>query len=91
MQEPDLAAIGPRDLVHNGKSQPGAFRPSGHHLKAERCALLAKDEVDPRRRFQLETEEKLWLQIAVAEENLGELLHHHRYCLGLTPWMLMPP
>ncbi len=46
---------------------------SFYHHKAERCAQLAKDEVDPRRRFQLESESKLWLQIAVAEENLDEL------------------
>jgi hypothetical protein len=46
---------------------------SFYHHKAERCAKLAKDEVDPRRRFQLESEGQLWLQIAVAEENLDEL------------------
>jgi hypothetical protein len=44
-----------------------------YHLKAERCAQLAKDEVDPRRRFQLESEGQLWVQIAVTEENLDEL------------------
>jgi hypothetical protein len=46
---------------------------SFYHHKAERCAQLAKDEVNPRRRLQLESEGKLWLQIAVAEENLDEL------------------
>jgi hypothetical protein len=46
---------------------------SFYHLKAERCARLAEDEIDSHRRSELETEGKLWLQIAVAEENLDEL------------------
>jgi hypothetical protein len=46
---------------------------SFYHLKAQPCAQLAKDEVDPRRRSELKTERKLWLQIAVAEEDLDEL------------------
>jgi len=46
---------------------------SFYHLKAERCARLAKDEPDPRRRDDLETEGALWLQIAVAEDNLEAL------------------
>jgi hypothetical protein len=46
---------------------------SFYHLKAERCAQLAKAEVDPHRRSELETEGQLWLQIAVTEENLDEL------------------
>jgi hypothetical protein len=46
---------------------------SFYHLKADRCARLAKDEPDPRRRVDLETEGALWLQIAVAEDNLEAL------------------
>ena len=45
---------------------------SFYHHKAERCAQLAKDEVNPRGRFQLESEDKLWVQIAVTEENSDE-------------------
>lgn len=48
---------------------------SFYHHKAERCAQLAKDEVDPRRRSELETEGKLWLQIAGTEE--ARPLHVH--------------
>ena len=46
---------------------------SFYHLKAERCAQMAKDEVDPSRRSELETESRLWLQIAVKEDDLNEL------------------
>jgi hypothetical protein len=46
---------------------------SFYHLKAERFARLAEDEVDPHRRLELETEGKLWLQIAVTEDTLDEL------------------
>jgi hypothetical protein len=46
---------------------------SFYHLRAERCAQLANDEVDPRRRSELQTERKLWLQIAVTEYTLHEL------------------
>jgi hypothetical protein len=46
---------------------------SFYHLKAQRSAQLAKDGVDPHRRSELETESKLWLEIAVAEEHLDEL------------------
>jgi hypothetical protein len=42
-------------------------------LKAEHCAQMAKDAVDPRRRSALETESRLWLQIAVTEEDLDRL------------------
>jgi hypothetical protein len=34
---------------------------------------MAKDAVDPRRRSALETESRLWLQIAVTEEDLDRL------------------
>jgi hypothetical protein len=34
---------------------------------------MAKDAVDPRRRSALETESRLWLQIAVTEEDLDGL------------------
>jgi hypothetical protein len=43
------------------------------HRSAERCAQMAKDEVDPSRRSELETESRLWLQIAVKEDDLNEL------------------
>jgi hypothetical protein len=32
--------------------------------KADQCARLAKNAIEPRKRFDLETERKLWLQIA---------------------------
>jgi hypothetical protein len=47
--------------------------PSFYRLKAERCAQMAKDEVDPGRRSDLETESRLWLQIAVTEDDLDAL------------------
>ena len=34
---------------------------------------MAKDAVDPRQRFHLETESRLWFQIAVAETRQDEL------------------
>jgi hypothetical protein len=57
-------------------------RTSFYHLKAERCARLAEDEVDPCRRFELETESRLWRQIAVAEDNLEELRRKARDLLN---------
>jgi hypothetical protein len=65
----DIAQTGWGWLRHNATMGLTSF----YHHKAERCAQLAKDEVDPRRSFQLETEGKLWLQIAAAEENLDDL------------------
>lgn len=46
---------------------------SWYHLKAERCAQMAKDAVDPSRRAHLEIECRLWLQIAEAETRQDEL------------------
>jgi hypothetical protein len=46
---------------------------SFHRLKAERCARLAKDEHDIRRKLELETEVTLWLELADAEERLDEV------------------
>jgi hypothetical protein len=46
---------------------------SWYYLKAEQCAQMAKDAVDPRHRFHLETESRLWLRIAVAETRQDEL------------------
>ena len=46
---------------------------SFYRLNAERCAQLAKDEVDPGRRLELESERRLWLQIAVPEDDLEGL------------------
>jgi len=46
---------------------------SWYYLKAEQCARMAKDAVDPRQRFHLETESRLWFQIAVAETRQDEL------------------
>jgi hypothetical protein len=46
---------------------------SYYRLRAEHCAQMAKDAVDPRRRSALETESRLWLQIAVTEEDLDGL------------------
>jgi hypothetical protein len=37
---------------------------SWYHLKADHCALMAKDAINPRERSDFETEGKLWLQIA---------------------------
>jgi hypothetical protein len=46
---------------------------SFHRLKAERCARLANDEPDTRRKLELETEGTLWLELADAEERLDEV------------------
>jgi hypothetical protein len=46
---------------------------SFYYLKAERYAQMAKDAIDPRRRSELETESRLWLQIGEAEERLDGL------------------
>jgi hypothetical protein len=46
---------------------------SYYRLKAEHCAQMAKDAVDLGRRSALETESRLWLQIAVTEEDLDGL------------------
>jgi hypothetical protein len=35
-----------------------------YHHKADQCARLANDAGEPRKRFDLEAERKLWLQIA---------------------------
>ena len=35
-----------------------------YHHKAEQCARLAKETTEPRKRTDLETERKLWLEIA---------------------------
>jgi hypothetical protein len=44
-----------------------------YRLKAERCAQMARDEADPGQRSELETESRLWLQIAVTEDDLEGL------------------
>jgi hypothetical protein len=46
---------------------------SFYRLKAERCSQMAKVEADPCRRSELETESRLWLQIAVTEDDLEGL------------------
>jgi hypothetical protein len=46
---------------------------SFYRLKAERCSRMAKDEVDSGRRAELESESRLWLQIAVTEDDLDAL------------------
>jgi hypothetical protein len=46
---------------------------SFYRLKAEWCAQMAKDEVDRDRRLELERESRLWLQIAVTEDELEGL------------------
>jgi hypothetical protein len=46
---------------------------SFYRLEGERCARKAKAECDPGRRSELETESRLWLQIAVTEDNLDIL------------------
>ena len=46
---------------------------SFYRLKAERCGQMAKAEVDSGRRSELETESRLWLQIAVTEDDLDAL------------------
>src|SRR4029077_7366333 len=35
-----------------------------YYHKADQCARLAKDAIEPRKRSDFETERKLWLQIA---------------------------
>jgi hypothetical protein len=40
---------------------------SWFYFKAELCARLAADAVDPRRRSDLEIEGRLWLQVAASE------------------------
>jgi hypothetical protein len=37
---------------------------SWYYHKADQCARLAKDAIEPRKRSDFETERKLWLQIA---------------------------
>src|SRR5580658_6382638 len=44
-----------------------------YHLKADQCARMAKDSVDPRQRSHLENESRLWFQIAIAEARQDEL------------------
>jgi hypothetical protein len=51
----------------------GMVETSFYRLKAERCAQMAKDEVDSGRRAELESESSLWLQIAVTEDDLDGL------------------
>jgi hypothetical protein len=40
---------------------------SWFHLKVELRARMAADAVDPRRRSDLEIENRLWLQVAASE------------------------
>jgi hypothetical protein len=35
-----------------------------YYHKADQCARLAKDAIEPRKRSDFETERKLWLQLA---------------------------
>jgi hypothetical protein len=35
-----------------------------YYHKADQCARLAKDAIEPRKRSDLKTERKLWLEIA---------------------------
>jgi hypothetical protein len=35
-----------------------------YYHKADQCARLAKDAIEPRKRSDFETERKLWLEIA---------------------------
>ena len=35
-----------------------------YYHKADQCARLAKDADEPRKRYDFETERKLWLEIA---------------------------
>jgi hypothetical protein len=35
-----------------------------YHHKADQCARLAKDAIEPRKRSDFEIERKLWLEIA---------------------------
>jgi hypothetical protein len=65
--------------------EPAMTGTSFYHLKAERCARLAEDEVDPRRRLELETESRLWRHIAVAEDNLEESRKKARDFLNAQP------
>jgi hypothetical protein len=46
-----------------------------HPLTAERCARLAKDEPDTRRKLELEPDNEgtLWLELADAKERLNEV------------------
>jgi hypothetical protein len=44
-----------------------------YHQKAAQCAQLAKDASDPRRRADLKSERKLWLELAANIEQ-DELL-----------------
>jgi hypothetical protein len=46
---------------------------SFYRLKAEQCSRMAEDEVDSGRRAELESERKLWLQIAMTEDDLDAL------------------
>jgi hypothetical protein len=56
---------------------------SFYRLKAERCAQFARGEVDPSRRLELETESRLWLQIAVTEDNRAVVLQKAKDLLTL--------
>ncbi len=58
---------------------------SFYRLKAERCAQMAKDEVDPSRRSELETESRLWLQIAVTEDKLEGLRKKAKDLMNARP------
>jgi hypothetical protein len=42
------------------------------HVKAEQCARLALDAVDPAERSRFEYESKMWLQIAALETDQDE-------------------
>jgi hypothetical protein len=56
---------------------------SFYRLKAERCTQFARSEVDPSRRLELETESRLWLQIAVTEDDRAGVLQKAKDLLTL--------
>jgi hypothetical protein len=70
------------DSVGRLAHHPFMVGTSWYHLKAELCAQMAKDAVDPSRRAHLETECRLWLQIAEAETRQDELRKKARELQG---------
>jgi hypothetical protein len=44
-----------------------------YQQKADECARQAENSVDPSHRARMETESRLWRQIAVLEADRGEL------------------
>jgi hypothetical protein len=44
-----------------------------YQQKADECARQAENSVDPRHRARMETESRLWRQIAVSEAGRDEL------------------